>query len=234
MLLIIGTFTFFIGCNSQSSTSQSGIPELESKIDSVSFSLGYQNGKVLTQQSMTDIDLDKLAAGIHAGLNDSLETPIPESEMRSIIQTYQMQKRQEAMKKQQEDAVTYRRKGEEFLEKNKENEGIHVTESGLQYKILEEGSGPKPKATDTVSVHYRGTLLDGTQFDSSYERGQPAEFPLNQVIKGWTEGVQLMDEGAKYKFWIPSDLAYGNNPRPGGPIKPGQTLVFEVELLEVK
>ncbi|MDX1638146.1 MAG: FKBP-type peptidyl-prolyl cis-trans isomerase [Balneolaceae bacterium] len=234
LLTLTGIFLFFAGCNSGSNYSASGGTTLESNIDSVSFSLGYQNGKVLSQQSMTDIQLDKLVAGIRAGLSDSTQPPIPESEMRSIIQSYQMQKQQETMRQQQEEAKVNRQKGEEFLAQNRENEGVQVTDSGLQYKVLEEGSGPSPDADDTVSVHYRGTLLDGTQFDSSYERGQPAEFPLNQVIKGWTEGVQLMKEGAKYKFWIPSELAYGNNPRPGGPIKPGQTLVFEVELLEVK
>lgn len=231
LLFVIGTVTLFAGCNSGSSF-ESGDATLESNIDSVSYSLGYQNGMVLSQQNMTDIKIDKLVAGIQAGLDDSAETPISTSEMRGIIQSYQMQKQQENMKRQQEEASKYRKKGEEFLAQNKEKEGVQVTDSGLQYKVLEEGSGVSPEATDSVTVHYRGTLLDGTEFDSSMG-GDPVTFPLNRVIKGWTEGVQLMQEGAKYKFWIPSELAYGNNPRPGGPIKPGQTLVFEVELLEV-
>lgn len=119
-----------------------------------------------------------------------------------------------------------------FLEENKSKEGVMVTESGLQYKVLLEGSGSRPMATDMVTVHYEGTLLDGTVFDSSYERGQPAEFPLNRVIAGWTEGVQLMNEGSKYKFFIPSALAYG--PRgAGGLIGPDEDLIFTVELIRV-
>ncbi|MFH5886249.1 FKBP-type peptidyl-prolyl cis-trans isomerase [Halalkalibaculum sp. DA3122] len=231
LFFISGIFVLFVGCNSDSSIG-SGDTTLENNIDSVSYSLGYQNGMVLSQQNMTDIDIDKLVAGIQAGLDDSADAPISESEMRGIIQSYQMQKQQETMNKQREEAATYRKKGEEFLAQNRNEEGVEVTESGLQYKVLEEGSGASPNATDTVTVHYRGTLLDGTEFDSSIG-GDPATFPLNRVIEGWTEGVQLMQEGAKYKFWLPADLAYGDNPRPGGPIKPGQTLVFEVELLEV-
>jgi len=109
-----------------------------------------------------------------------------------------------------------------------------VTASGLQYEVLQKGTGASPKAADTVEVHYRGTLLDGTEFDSSYKRGETIEFPLNRVIPGWTEGVQLMQEGAKYRFAIPSNLAYGERGTPGGPIPPNATLIFEVELIAVK
>jgi FKBP-type peptidyl-prolyl cis-trans isomerase len=125
-------------------------------------------------------------------------------------------------------------KGEAFLAQNAKKEGVKTTASGLQYKVLKEGAGKSPQATDTVSVHYRGTLLDGTEFDSSIKRGQPAEFPLNRVIPGWTEGVQLMKVGAKYQFTIPSKLAYGASGTPGGPIPPNATLIFEVELLAIK
>jgi FKBP-type peptidyl-prolyl cis-trans isomerase FkpA len=125
-------------------------------------------------------------------------------------------------------------KGEAFLAENAKKEGVKTTASGLQYKVLKEGDGKSPQATDTVSVHYRGTLLDGTEFDSSIKRGQPAEFPLNRVIPGWTEGVQLMKVGAKYQFTIPSKLAYGERGTPGGPIPPNSTLIFEVELLAIK
>lgn len=124
-------------------------------------------------------------------------------------------------------------KGEVFLHENATKEGVHVTPSGLQYKVLTDGAGRSPKATDTVKVQYRGTLLDGTEFDSSYKRNQPIEFALNQVIPGWTEGVQLMKEGAKYEFYIPSNLAYGRRGA-GGVIGPDETLIFEVELLKVR
>ena len=125
-------------------------------------------------------------------------------------------------------------KGEAFLKENSTKEGVKTTASGLQYKVLRDGKGKSPKATDTVEVHYKGTLLDGTEFDSSYKRGQTIEFPLNRVIPGWTEGVQLMKEGAKYQFTIPSALAYGERGTPGGPIPPNSTLIFEVELVSVK
>lgn len=123
--------------------------------------------------------------------------------------------------------------GEKFLQENATKEGVITTASGLQYKILTPGTGKSPKATDTVLVHYAGTLLNGTEFDSSYKRKEPIAFPLNQVIAGWTEGVQLMSEGAKFRFFIPSKLAYGARGA-GGVIGPNQTLIFDVELLEVK
>jgi FKBP-type peptidyl-prolyl cis-trans isomerase len=127
--------------------------------------------------------------------------------------------------------VKSKKEGEDFLAANKSKEGVKTTASGLQYKVLKEGKGPKPKSTDTVKVHYRGTLLDGTEFDSSYKRGEPVEFPLDQVIKGWTEGLQLMPAGSKYQFWIPANLAYGEPGNRG--IPPNSTLIFEVELLEI-
>jgi len=125
-------------------------------------------------------------------------------------------------------------KGEKFMKENATKEGVKTTASGLQYKILKEGEGKSPKATDTVSVHYRGTLLDGKEFDSSYKRGEPAEFPLNGVIKGWTEGLQLLKEGGKAILYIPPALGYGARGTPGGPIGPNETLTFEVELVKVK
>ncbi len=131
-------------------------------------------------------------------------------------------------------AETPSEKGEKFLAQNAKAEGVITTASGLQYKVLKEGTGKSPAASDTVVVHYRGTLLGGTEFDSSIKRNEPAEFPLNRVIKGWTEGVQLMKEGAKFQFFIPPQLAYGPGGTPGGPIGPNETLVFEVELLKVR
>ncbi len=123
-------------------------------------------------------------------------------------------------------------RGEKFLQENAAKEGVVTTASGLQYKIVREGEGRHPTASDTVVVHYRGTLIDGTEFDSSYKRGEPIEFPLNRVIAGWTEGVQLMQEGAEFRFFIPSKLAYGSRGA-GRVIGPNEALIFDVELLEV-
>src|SRR5688572_6631726 len=133
--------------------------------------------------------------------------------------------------KAQELGVRSKKEGEDFLAANKSKEGVKSTATGLQYKVIKEGKGPKPKPTDVVKVHYRGTLLNGTEFDSSYKRGEPVEFPLGQVIPGWTEGVQLMTVGSKYQFFIPGDLAYGERGNQG--IPPNSTLQFEVELLEI-
>lgn len=123
------------------------------------------------------------------------------------------------------------RLGREFLEANKARDGVITTASGLQYEVIEGSDGPSPKATDNVEVHYSGTFIDGGEFDSSYKRGEPAQFPLERVISGWTEGVQLMGVGSKFRFFVPSDLAYGENAPPA--IGPGQTLIFEVELLGI-
>ncbi|EDY22209.1 peptidylprolyl isomerase FKBP-type [Chthoniobacter flavus Ellin428] len=125
-------------------------------------------------------------------------------------------------------------KGKAFLKENATKEGVKTTPSGLEYKIVKEGTGKSPAAADTVLVHYRGTLLDGTEFDSSYKRNEPISFPLNRVIPGWTEGLQLLKEGGKAILYIPSNLAYGERGTPGGPIGPNETLIFEVELLKVQ
>lgn len=124
--------------------------------------------------------------------------------------------------------------GEEFLKENAKKEGVKTLEGGLQYKVLKEGTGKTPKATDTVEVNYRGTLIDGTEFDSSYKRGESISFPVNGVIRGWTLALQQMKEGAKWMLFIPADLAYGQRGTPGGPIGPNQALIFEVELIKVK
>lgn len=232
LLSLTVALILFTGCDSNSGSS-GGTTELETSIDSVSYSMGYRNGEVLSQQGMDDLNLEKLMAGIRDGMNQE-EPQINSRQMGNVVQNYQMQKQQKAEAQRLEEATEYRKKGEAFLAENRNKEGVNTTDSGLQYQVLEEGDGASPKPTDTVAVYYRGTMLDGTEFENTFNREQPVEFPLNRVISGWTEGLQLMQEGATYKFWLPADIAYGNNPRPGGPIKPGQTLVFEVQLVEVK
>ena len=168
------------------------------------------------------------------GLRDGLagQQLLTDEEMQATMQAFQQQVQAQQEAKQKEIGEKNKMEGEAFLTKNKARQGVKATASGLQYEVLTEGTGPQPKATDTVTVNYKGTLMDGTVFDSSYDRGQPATFVLNQVIPGWTEGVQLMKVGSKYKFYIPAALGYGERGA-GGVIGPNAPLVFEVELLSI-
>lgn len=219
----------FTGCNSSSS----GEVSLETEADSISYSLGFQNGQFMNESGMSeDIDPVLVKAGLEQALNEQ-EGQLSDMEMKQAIQKFQIKARQKAQQKKIEEGKGNKEKGEEFLAQNKEKEGVKVTDSGLQYKVLEEGTGASPTEEDEVRVDYEGTLVDGTVFDSSYERGEPATFPVNRVIPGWTEGLKMMKEGAKYKFFIPGDLAYGQNPPPRSQIGVNETLIFEVELLEV-
>jgi FKBP-type peptidyl-prolyl cis-trans isomerase len=200
--------------------------ELASSKQKVSYAIGVNIGKNMKQQNV-DLDFDVIAKGMRDGAANA--SAFNDQEMAEIMANF----KKEMETKMAEAGAKSKKVGEDFLAANKSKEGIKTTQSGLQYKVLKEGKGSKPKATDVVKVHYRGTLVDGTEFDSSYKRGEPIEFPLNGVIKGWTEGVQLMTPGSKYQFFIPSELAYGEEGRP--PTIPGNsTLIFEVELIEVK
>ncbi len=198
--------------------------DLSDEQKNLSYSLGLLLGDRFTKR-FGDLDYDVLIEGLSQA-HEGKETQISMQEAQTNLQTFE----QAAMQKAQAAAAA---EGMKYLEENKAKDGVMVTDSGLQYEVMTEGDGPKPTAEDTVSVHYVGTLLDGTEFDSSVARGQPAEFPLNGVIPGWTEGLQLMNTGSKYRFVIPSDLAYGERGQ-GQSIGPGATLIFEVELLEIK
>jgi FKBP-type peptidyl-prolyl cis-trans isomerase len=203
--------------------------KLNNEVDSVSYSIGVNQGKGLKSQ-FSEANFDALVKGLKDAL-DSTEI-ITAEETQTVIQTY-FQKKQ--AKEQEETFGNVKEDGIKFLADNKAKEGVQVTESGLQYVVLKEGNGNQPAASSNVKVHYHGTTPDGTVFDSSVDRGEPISFGLNQVIPGWTEGVQLMKVGAKYKFFIPQELAYGANAPGGGsgPIKPFMPLVFEVELLGI-
>lgn len=194
--------------------------EFKTTEEKVSYGIGFNIGRNFKDQKLGEhLDLKLLIAGIEDALKGA-EPKLKDEEIQAAF---------EALGK--EIAANNKKSGEEYCAKNKKNEGVTTTKSGLQYEVLKEGTGKNPKATDTVTVHYVGTLIDGTKFDSSIDRKMPATFQLDGVIKGWTEGVQLMKEGAKYKFVIPSELAYGEAGRPGIPAN--STLVFEVELISV-
>lgn len=207
-----------------------GLVACEKKLDTdqkkASYAIGQQLGKNFKDNNV-DFDADVLLMALK-DVKEGKESKMTQEDMGKAMQKLQ----EMAQAKQGQVAEENKKKGEEFLAKNKGNANVKTTESGLQYVVEKEGSGKMPSDTDEVKVHYTGTLTDGTKFDSSVDRGQPAEFPVNGVIKGWTEALKLMKEGSKYKLTIPSDLAYGPMGRPG--IPPNSVLLFDVELLEVK
>ena len=216
------------------------VKSLETEIDSVSYAIGLTMSSQL-KSGFEEVNQDVLLQAIKNGL-DSTNLLIDIKDIQTVISPYFQKKQAEQMKEQQAKAATEaeakfgenKKAGIDFLAENKVKEGVVTTDSGLQYIVLKEGKGDKPAGPETkVKVHYHGTNIEGKVFDSSVDRGTPAEFGLNQVIKGWTEGVQLMNVGSKYKFFIPADLAYGAQQK-GADIKPFSTLIFEVELLEIK
>lgn len=210
---------------------------LTSNIDSVSYAIGTSQAKGLLAQ-VPELNVAAFMKGYN-DVVDSSDLMVTDADAQLILQAFGQQKQAEAAAKQQEEqAAVYgnvKEDGLKFLEANKVNEGVQVTQSGLQYIVLKEGTGAQPTAESNVEVHYHGTTPDGTVFDSSVDRGETSKFPLNRVIAGWTEGVALMKVGAKYKFFVPQELAYGANPPQGGqgPIKPFMPLVFEVELFKI-
>ncbi len=206
------------------------LKELTTDVQKGSYALGMDVASYLKRMDL-EVDLDAVSLGLKHGLAgaDSLMTA---PELTQAMKDFQTRAQERMVEKQKLAATENTAKGADFLAENKGKSGVQTTASGLQYQVLTEGTGPKPKATDTVTVNYRGTLIDGTQFDSSYDRGQPVTFPLNGVIPGWTEGLALMSVGSKYKFFIPSELAYGER-SPSQDIPPNSTLIFEVELISI-
>ena len=203
---------------------------LKDQKDKISYSIGLDIGKNLKQQSI-EVNLDAMAAGLKDGVGGG-KAQMTDEQVREVMMAFQ----QEMQKKQQAKAAAAgdknKKEGADFLDANKKKDGVKTTASGLQYKVLKDGTGKTPKATDTVTTHYRGTLIDGTEFDSSYKRNEPTSFPVNGVIAGWTEALQLMKEGAKWQLFIPSELAYGERGA-GAKIGPGATLIFDIELISV-
>jgi FKBP-type peptidyl-prolyl cis-trans isomerase len=203
--------------------------ELETDAQKLGYIIGMDIGGSLKEQG-ADLDLDSLLDAIRATYNGEALAMTPE-EAATIREQFIAKRRAEAETERQSLAAANAAEGDKFLLENRVKEGVVVTDSGLQYMVVQMGDGARPSATDNVTVNYRGTLLNGEEFDSSYARNQPVTFQLDQVIPGWTEGVQLMPVGSKFKFFIPPNLAYG--PAGGGPIGPNATLVFEVELISI-
>lgn len=217
------------GCSTSSETPSD--PKLDSTDQKVSYGMGLVLGERMGND-LPNLQMDQFLQGIqHGHAGDDETKRMSREEIQQALMEYQKTLQEEQGKQMEDLAKKNQEAGEAFLAKNADRDGIQTTESGLQYEVLEEGKGDQPAKTDTVKVHYTGELLNGEVFDSSRERGEPVSFALNQVIPGWTEGLQLMNEGARYKLYIPSDLAYG----PGGnrSIGPNETLVFDVELLAI-
>lgn len=221
LIIVLGILLLASHLNAQEA------PVLKDQRDKVSYIIGMDIGMNLKKQAI-DIDPNILAKGVKDTLSGG-KPLLTEKEIKETMAAFQ----KEMMAKQAEVAKKNKSEGEAFLAENKKKEGVKTLPSGLQYKVIKVGTGKKPKSTDTVTVHYRGTLIDGTEFDSSYKRGQTVSFPVSGVIPGWTEGLQLMEEGAKWQLFIPSNLAYGERGA-GGTIGPNATLIFEVDLVSIQ
>jgi len=202
---------------------------LKTDLQKVSYIIGTQIARNFKTQDV-EVDLNSLMLGLKHAL-EGKQLILSQSEMKQVYTRFQQQMRAKQAAKRAEEAKKNLAAGTAFLEENKKKEGVKVLPSGLQYKVIKEGTGKTPTANDRVKTHYRGTLIDGTEFDSSYKRNRPAEFAVTGVIKGWTEALQLMKEGGKWELYIPANLAYGERGRPG--IPPNSTLIFEIELLEI-
>ena len=206
-------------------------PELTSQQDKESYSIGFQVGTSMKSDGV-EVNFDRLAEG----LKDAIEGEKPrltDEEMKKLVVDLRKRAREAQLKKTQEQSEKNLKEGEAFLAENKKKEGVKTTESGLQYRIIKEGDGPLPKATDTVTVHYRGTYVDGKEFYSSYQRNTPEKFAVNRVIKGWTEALQLMKVGSKWQIFVPPELAYGRGGQ-GSSIPPNSVLIFEIDLISIE
>lgn len=222
IIFLAAGFMLFTGCSQQDMSGKE--VQLDTQIDSVSYSLGVNIGKNIKAQGVEQLNVNALAKAMNDVFGDET-LKIDEMTSNMVIQNYFENLQSSVAEKSREEGLA-------FLEENKGKENVVSTESGLQYQVLEAGSGPIPKEDDTVTVHYEGKTIDGNVFDSSMERGEPVSFPVNGVIQGWQEALQLMPVGSKWRIWVPSDLAYGERGA-GRDIGPNETLIFDVELLSI-
>lgn len=220
--LVVMAGTALVGCNREGK-------KPETVEQRAAYSVGYVSGKSSAAQA-PKLDIDQFMAGFRDAYAKR-DSKLTDEEMRAALSAYEETLRKEAEMARKKSAIEGASAGAAFLAENAKKPGVKTTDSGLQYEVITEGKGAKPKATDVVKVHYEGKLVDGTVFDSSRQRGEPIEFPLNRVIPGWTEGVQLMNVGSRYKLTIPANLGYGEDG--AGPIPPNAVLVFDVELLDI-
>ncbi len=223
-ILLTTSLLLFSCSNGESDLSPE--PSLNSMPDSVSYVIGFQNGSQISNQGFSDVDLENFLAGLNDGLNNE-ESELADANLQDLFRRFGTYLTDKILMENSEEAKA-------FFAENIQKEGVMETASGLQYEVIEEGTGVQPTTQDTVVVHFEGSLIDGTVFASTFETGTPAEYHLGSMIPGWIEGVPLMKEGATYTFYIPSELGYGENPRPGGAIQPNDALIFRIELIEVK
>jgi FKBP-type peptidyl-prolyl cis-trans isomerase FkpA len=205
--------------------------ELKTLEDSVSYSIGIDIGMTLQQQEIS-VEAEPFLQGLLDATDTSAQRMMSDEQIRATMFAFQQKVIAQRQQQMAEKSSAAKAEGEKFLSENKAKNGVVTTSSGLQYRVITMGKGKKPKATDNVTVHYSGKLLNGTVFDNSYDRGEPVTFPVNGVIAGWTEALQLMPVGSKWEVVVPANLGYGDNP--AGPIPPGSTLIFDVELLAIK
>lgn len=228
--IIVAVLSFSIAACQEAKVEKS---DLKTQKDSISYAIGLNIGQSIKKDNVEIND-----KALYQGIKDAVERDSSYLITTGDVQNLMTALQQNLMNKQNEkmkvEGDKHKKEGEAFLAENSKKEGVKTLPSGLQYKVLQSGNGPSPKATDQVKTHYRGTLLDGTEFDSSIKRGEPAVFGVNQVIKGWTEALQLMKVGDKWQLFIPSDLAYGPQGAGGGQIPPNAALIFEVELLGIE
>lgn len=230
MIAAVAAATMLAACNQANNQKASGEVKLDNDAAKLSYAIGLDIGQTLKGLD-TKIDMQAFNAAVSDRLSDR-KPRLDEKEAKAVLQAFFKKRAEAQAAKRAAAAKANKEAGEKFLAENAKKAGVKTTASGLQYEVLKAGTGATPKATDTVTVNYRGTLIDGTEFDSSYKRGKPATFPVNGVIKGWTEALQLMKVGGKYRLFIPSDLAYGAHGA-GNVIGPDEALIFEVELLGI-